>query len=169
MQNNSPVFVVMGVSGCGKSTIGKLLAKTFDIPFFDGDDYHPTANVQKMAAGIPLDDTDRKGWLQQLNILAIQHKNTGAVIACSALKASYRDILQAQLYAQMHFVYLKGSYDEIWARLKQRTNHFMPPNLLKSQFDTLEEPTDAFTVGITHPPEKIISIITNLYNQKSPD
>ena len=91
------IFIVMGVSGCGKSTIGKLLAATLNIPFFDGDDFHPEANVQKMASGLPLNDEDRKGWLQKLNKLAIEHKASGAVIACSALKVTYRNTLKQNL------------------------------------------------------------------------
>ena len=153
------IYIVMGVSGCGKSTIGKLLAATLKIPFFDGDDFHPEANVQKMASGLPLNDEDRKGWLQKLNKIAIVHKASGAVIACSALKENYRNTLKENLEKQMVFVYLKGTFEEINARLKERQGHYMPIELLKSQFETLEAPADAIQVSINHSPDEIISEI----------
>ena len=162
------IFYVMGVSGCGKSTIGKLLANEFDIPFFDGDDYHPEVNVKKMAAGNPLNDDDRQGWLERLNALSVKHKNKGVVIACSALKESYREILRNQITSQVEFVYLEGTFEEISQRLQQRENHFMPAGLLQSQFDTLEIPLDAITVSITKTPPEIISKIIELYKSKKP-
>ncbi|MDV7138623.1 gluconokinase [Maribacter sp. TH_r10] len=153
------IYVVMGVSGCGKSTIGLLLAEKLGIPFFDGDDYHPEANVKKMKSGLALNDDDRKGWLEALNELAIEHKEKGAVIACSALKESYRSLLRKQLKKEMAFVYLQGSFSEIHARLQKRKGHYMPIELLKSQFETLEEPKDAITVSITHSPDRIVTEI----------
>ena len=153
------IYIVMGVSGCGKSTIGKLLATKLKIPFFDGDDFHPEANVQKMNSGLPLNDKDRKGWLQKLNKIAIEHKPSGAVIACSALKEIYRSQLNKNLDKQMVFVYLQGTFEEIHARLKERQDHYMPIELLKSQFETLEAPADAIQVSINHSPDKIISEI----------
>ena len=157
--NESLIYIVMGVSGCGKSTIGKLLATKLKIPFFDGDDFHPEANVQKMASGLPLNDKDRKGWLQKLNEIANEHKPSGAVIACSALKATYRSQLQLNLEKQMVFVYLKGTFEEIHTRLKERRGHYMPIELLKSQFETLEVPENAIHVSINHSPEEIVSDI----------
>jgi len=153
------IYIVMGVSGCGKSTIGKLLATRLKLPFFDGDDFHPQANVQKMANGLPLNDKDRKCWLQKLNKIAVEHMSNGAVIACSALKESYRSQLKQNLEKQMVFVYLKGTFKEIHARLKERQDHYMPIELLKSQFETLETPADAIHVSIHHSPNKIISRI----------
>lgn len=153
------LFVVMGVSGCGKSTIGKLLASAYELPFFDGDDYHPPENVEKMSKGIPLEDADRKGWLRRLNILAKEYQGHGAVIACSALKKAYRDQIAHTLAHQMEFIYLEGSKDAILRRLEARKGHFMPAGLLDSQFQTLEVPLDAITVSIEKSPEDIVSEI----------
>ena len=145
----------MGVSGCGKSTIGKLLAETLKYPFFDGDDYHLEANVKKMAAGHPLTDEDRMGWLATLNQLAKKHRETGAVITCSALKGIVQgNFCAQQLSEQVYFVYLTGSFELIMDRLQQRKGHFMPPTLLKSQFETLEPPVGAIKVSIDQSPRK---------------
>lgn len=165
---NVPIFYVMGVSSCGKSTIGKLLAQKFEIPFFDGDDYHPKVNVEKMATGNPLNDDDRRGWLERLNTLAHENINQGAVIACSALKESYRTILKKNISEQTEFVYLEGTYDEILKRMQARENHFMPAGLLKSQFDTLEIPSDAIAVSISKTPKEIIIAIVKQYANKKP-
>jgi carbohydrate kinase (thermoresistant glucokinase family) len=160
--NNFLIIYVMGVSGSGKSTIGKLLAEKLDYPFFDGDDFHPKANIEKMAQGKPLDDTDRKSWLERLNRLSIGHKNKGAVIACSALKKSYRRTLSEHLNDYYRFVYLEGSMDEINQRLAQRTDHFMPPELLKSQFETLEVPKNAIRVSINNSPKEIVDSVLKM-------
>lgn len=153
------IFYIMGVSGCGKSTVGKLLAERLNFPFFDGDDYHSKENLEKMASGKALTDEDRMGWLKTLNDLGRQYVDSGAVIACSALKESYRDILQRDLKKRSTFVYLNGSYSEIQARLQKRKGHFMPTALLQSQFDTLEVPTNAITVPIKMKPEDIVTKI----------
>ncbi|WP_281847808.1 NADP-dependent phosphogluconate dehydrogenase [Olleya namhaensis] len=154
------VIFIMGVSGCGKSTVGKLLAQELDIPFFDGDDFHPETNIKKMSNGQPLNDDDRQGWLEALNDLAKQQltKNS-CVIVCSALKQKYRDTLSLHIKTETKWVYLSGSFDQIFERLNSRDNHFMPPELLKSQFDTLEEPKDALRVDIGLTPENIIKTI----------
>ncbi|MEM9648465.1 MAG: gluconokinase [Bacteroidota bacterium] len=159
MDKQPTVLIIMGVSGTGKSTIGTKLSKRLDFPFFDGDDYHPEENVQKMSAGIPLNDDDRKGWLERLNQLAIEHKATGAIIACSALKENYRGILRNQMGNTLQFVHLEGSYDLITSRLKARKGHFMTAALLQSQFDTLEPPKDAIIVSIKLSPENIVDTI----------
>ncbi|MBT8298930.1 MAG: gluconokinase [Maribacter sp.] len=157
--NKSLIYIIMGVSGCGKSTIAKLLATRLKVPYFDGDDFHPKANVQKMVKGLPLNDLDRKGWLRTLNKVAREHKKKGAVIACSALKEAYRSQLKRTLEEQMVFVYLKGTFEEIHARLQGRKDHYMPIELLKSQFETLEPPSDAIEVSIHHSPDGIVTRI----------
>ncbi len=159
------VFYVMGVSGCGKSTVGKLLAQTLGIPFFDGDDYHPQANVLKMKSGRALNDEDRQGWLVRLNQLAIAHQTKGAIIACSALKKDYRKLLHKGIETTTKFVFLSGTFEEIMDRMKQRKDHFMPPALLQSQFDTLEVPEDAITVSIQNTPEAIVSTVLSTINK----
>ncbi len=154
----------MGVSGTGKSTIGKMLSKELDIPFFDGDDFHPDANIQKMASGVPLDDADRYDWLVSLNELAKKQKNRGAIIACSALKSSYRDILRKGMGRTMRFIHLEGSFDLIKSRMEKRTSHFMTAKLLESQFASLEFPKEAITVSIAHSPDKILNEILSHIN-----
>ncbi len=148
----------MGVSGCGKTTLGKALAERTGLPFFDGDDYHPAGNILKMSAGSPLTDADRKGWLERLNELCREHRKTGLVLACSALKRSYRRILETGL-DQVVWVYLEGSYDTILGRLQERKGHYMPPALLRSQFDALEPPERAIRMPVTFTVEKALERI----------
>ena len=161
MPNTKTVFIIMGVSGTGKSTIGKLLAQTLAIPFFDGDDFHSQANIDKMASGQPLNDEDRYGWLSALNQLSIEHQEQGAVIACSALKSSYREILNQNMDNALQFIYLEGSFELVKSRMEKRKSHFMPVELLKSQFETLEPPENAIIVSIEHSPQALILQIMN--------
>ncbi|MFH6604181.1 gluconokinase [Maribacter algicola] len=163
---NATIFFVMGVSGCGKSTIGRLLAKKLDIPFFDGDDYHSSANVAKMSNGKPLTDEDRMDWLRTLNQLAIENMAHGAVIGCSALKESYRKLLEDSIFERVTYIYLKGTYDEIHRRMQKRSDHFMPAGLLKSQFEALEPPIEAITVSIANPPDIIVEKILRTLGKK---
>ena len=152
-------YVVMGVSGCGKSSIGDSLAKSLNIPFFDGDDYHPAENVEKMSNGIPLTDEDRKEWLLTLNALIQEQDNL--VLACSALKPEYREALRAGCN-ELTFCYLKGDFDTIWARLKAREDHYFQGSaMLESQFNTLIEPSEqeAIYIDINQPPEKVVEDI----------
>ena len=150
------LYVIMGVSGTGKTTIGKLLAEAIDIPFFDGDDFHPRANLEKMESGRPLNDEDRHGWLVSLNQLLKSKKESGAIVACSALKKSYRTILIDGLTDQLKFIFLKGSFEAVKTRMEQRKGHFMPLELLQSQFETLEEPENAIKVSIRDAPSQIL-------------
>ncbi len=144
------IVVVMGVSGCGKTAVGQTLAAALGWPFIEGDDFHPPANVAKMTAGTPLVDADRWPWLDRLaaEMAAILARGGDAVLACSALKQSYRDRLAraAKTPGDVRFVHLKGDYDTIAARLAARQHRYMPATLLASQFATLEEPADAIVV-----------------------
>lgn len=155
------ILFIMGVSGSGKSTIGQLLATALGYPFFDGDDFHPKSNIEKMRAGIALNDEDRYEWLLALNELAKVHQEDGAIIACSALKESYRELLQKDIDAGIHFIYLKGTLQQILERLQQRKGHYMPVALLQSQFDALSPPKNAIVVEIDEEPEKIVNNIIN--------
>jgi gluconokinase len=154
------IVVVMGVTGAGKSTVGRLLAARFGAEFVDADDYHPPENVAKMRAGTPLTDTDRQPWLERLNALLRERAERGAsvVLACSALKAAYRETLLAGLPAA-RAVYLRGSREVIAARLAARRGHYMDPGLLESQFATLEEPADAIVVEVSGTPEAIVATV----------
>ena len=160
---NKTVYFIMGVSGSGKSTIGKLLAKKLTIPFFDADDYHSDNNIQKMTSGIPLTDADRTHWLHDLNLLAVK-QNNGAVIACSALKEKYRVHLIKGIQKQ-YFIFLNGSFELISERLKNRGAHFMSADLLQSQFNSLEIPTNGITVDINNTTEEIVNAILEKSNR----
>lgn len=153
------IVVIMGVSGSGKTTIGSLLANSLDWEFYDADDFHDQANRDKMSQGIPLTDQDRSTWLTSLRELIQESINsaTSMVLACSALKEAYRSKLNVN--GQVKFIYLKGTYTEIESRLKNRTGHFMPVKLLKSQFEILEEPVDSLAIDLTRSPEEIIQLI----------
>ena len=153
------IFII-GVSGCGKSTIGELLSQDLNMPFFDGDDYHPESNITKMTNGQALNDDDRLCWLQALNKLAIkQLKDNSCVIVCSALKKSYRDILNSTIESSSNWVFLHGSFEQITDRINKRDDHFMSSDLLKSQFDILEEPQNAIKIDISLTPNTIVEVI----------
>ncbi len=151
------IVIVMGTTGSGKTTIGSLLAKRMGWEFVDADDFHPPSNVEKMKHGIPLTDADREPWLKALHdkIVDWTAEKRSVVLACSALKQSYRDELRAS--SDVKFVYLKGSYQLFSQRVLARRGHFAKQDLLASQFATLEEPTDAITVDAAPPPEQIVS------------
>lgn len=154
------IYIVMGVSGCGKSTIGERLGKELSLPFYDADDFHPTENITKMASGKPLNDADRAPWLQLLAEKIVEWEaKGGAVIACSALKQAYRDTLTSTTEDMVKFVFLEGSKAVLHARLTSRESHFMPNTLLDSQLSTLEVPHEAIKVSIENSIEQIISLI----------
>lgn len=151
------VVVIMGVSGCGKSTIGTALAQQLNQPFFEGDDYHPAKNISKMSAGIPLTNTDRAPWIEAI-CLAIKTKNQDAVLACSALNEDVRNRLQSGLAGMaVMFICLTGSMDVIQRRLAARAGHFMDPGLIQSQFDALDIPEDAIEISVDQSQETVIN------------
>jgi len=154
------IYLVMGVSGCGKTCIGSLLAKKLRLPFYDADDFHSTANIKKMKDGIPLSDEDRGPWLQAISgSLPAWQKQGGAVLSCSALKQQYRSVLNKAAGGKMCTIYLKGSYNLILKRMKKRKHPFFSADQLESQFAVLEEPEDALTVSISGTPRDIVKNI----------
>lgn len=154
------IVVLMGVAGSGKSTIGHLLASETGWPFAEGDDYHSAANKAKMHSGIPLTDEDRAPWLKSLHqvLLEWSQKGESGILACSALKESYRKTLKEGV-SDLHFVLLEASPEVIEQRLRARANHFMNPDLIASQFATLEIPSDALRVSILDSPQKTVDFI----------
>jgi gluconokinase len=180
-RNRDMVIVLMGVCGCGKTTVGQMLAAELGWPFYEADAFHPASNVQKMSRGEPLTDADRRPWLSRLAEVIRQHIDDGsdAVLACSALTVSARDTLagdgeggEAGVAAWdtsgggfasggggVVFVYLKGDKELIRQRMRRRVGHFMPASLVDSQFATLEEPHDAIVVDVADPPEVIVAAI----------
>ena len=156
------LYVVMGVAGAGKTVIGEALARTLAVEFVDGDDFHPAENKARMAAGIPLTDEDRTGWLRALaaRIRKASDSGTGVVVTCSALKRSYRDILRDGAAPRpLQLILLRGSRELLAERLASRRGHFFAPSLLDSQLATLEEPTPdegAWVCEIAQSPEAIV-------------
>jgi len=156
------IIVVMGVTGSGKSSIGKLLAKRLSLPFIEADDFHSKENVLKMKQGIPLNDEDRLPWLRSLSLQLQLHQDKGAVHACSALKENYRKILQEGLQEKIAWIYLEGDEKTLRERMKNRKEHFMPENLLLSQLTTLEKPANAYTFSIAKNVETIVTEVLQL-------
>jgi len=161
---NNRLYVVMGVSGSGKSVIGAALARALGVHFVEGDEYHTPENVKRMALGIPLTDDDRAGWLRALASRLRESKDagTGLVMTCSALKRSYRDTLRAGAGDDLCLVFLKGRPALIGERLAGRHGHFMPPALLESQLATLEEPAPdehAWECDIRQPPQALVAAL----------
>jgi len=154
------IVIVMGTTGSGKTTIGTLLAKRLVWEFADADDFHPPANVEKMGRGIPLTDADRLPWLKILHdkIVGWNAEQRNFVLACSALKQSYRNELRAG--PEVKFVYLKGSYELFSRRVLARKGHFAKQNLITSQFADLEEPADAITIDARHSPAEIVAEVS---------
>lgn len=169
IQTEPQLIVIMGVSGCGKSTIGAALANRAGLLFFDGDDFHSDANRQKMSDGIPLTDEDRKPWLQAIVDFSAQHcagevggtVGAGLIVACSALRKTYRDQLRT-LRWPVRFVHLHAPFEVIYHRMSQRSNHYMPESLLRSQYETLESATgesDVFEFSAEQSVDQIVAQI----------
>ncbi len=152
------IYIVMGVSGCGKTTIGKQFAERLKIDFFDADDFHPAQNIKKMSQGIALTDQDRYPWLQAMREQFPKWNKKGAVLACSALKEVYRTFLKED-FPLVKYIYLNGDYQLIYKRLSIRKNHFMQTGLLRSQFEALEIPKYGIHVNIDQSVEEIIEEI----------
>lgn len=165
-EGHSMIIITMGVTGCGKTTVGQLLAEELGWEFYDADNFHPTENVEKMRRGQSLDDNDRVPWLESLNRVLRKSSNQkqSAVLACSALKKTYRDIISSDLN-QICFVFLNGDYELINKRLATRTGHYMNPELLQSQYDTLETPgleENFICVNIGGSPQSIVDEVKSL-------
>ncbi|MEA5508986.1 gluconokinase [Crocosphaera sp. UHCC 0190] len=154
------IYLIIGVSGSGKTTIGQALSHQLGYPFYDADDFHPPENIAKMSQGIPLTDSDRLPWLTAIKdvIDQYQQREKGAVITCSALKQSYRNFLGKNTQALI-WIYLKGSYEQILNRLENRQKHYMKSGMLLSQFQSLEEPENAMIININLSIEDIIQEI----------
>jgi len=154
------IVILMGVSGVGKTTIGRILSDKLGWPLFDADEFHSAASIEKMRSGIALEDADRWPWLDRMNAMIRQKEARGesVLLACSALKQVYRDRL-AKGAAEVRWVYLKGSFELIRQRLEARKGHYMKAGLLESQFAALEEPMDALSFGIEDPPDSITDAI----------
>ena len=160
-------IILMGVSGCGKTSVGRELSDSLGWPFYDGDDFHPQTNIDKMTRGIPLGDDDRRPWLERLHEMIVEHLDDeqSVILACSALKRTYREILQGDRQ-EVRFVYLAGTFDLIYQRMQERREHYMKADMLRSQFTVLEPPQQALTVTIDKPVAKIVGeIIANLSSQ----
>ena len=153
------IILLMGVSGSGKTTVGKLLSEELGWKYYEADDYHSSANVEKMRGGIALDDADRQPWLETLRDLIRNglEREENSVLACSALKESYREFLLID--ERVVLIYLKGDYELIQNRLGHRRGHYMNPNLLASQFDTLEEPAAETHIDVGSSPDEIVKSI----------
>ncbi|MGV7208493.1 gluconokinase [Oxalobacteraceae bacterium A2-2] len=173
MENTSNAirWVVMGVSGCGKSTVGRALADTLGVPFIEGDQYHPAANVAKMSAGMPLNDDDRAEWLLalQAEIARARAQGTGLVVSCSALKRRYRDLLR-QGDPALRFAHPAGERALIEERMRARVGHYMPPSLLDSQLRDLEPLQDdeaGIKLDLSQPPYQLVArIVAEERNQQ---
>ncbi|MDJ0510743.1 MAG: gluconokinase [Crocosphaera sp.] len=161
------IYLIMGVSGSGKTTIGKALSQELGYPFYDADDFHPPENIAKMSQGIPLNDSERLPWLLAIKSVINEHQQLqkNAVITCSALKQSYRNLLE-QKTKNIIWIYLKGSYPTILKRLQKRAGHFMKDKMLMSQFKTLEEPKNAVIIDINLSVEEILEEIIHQTDER---
>ena len=163
------VILLMGTTGAGKTTVGRLLAARLRWTFLDADDFHPPANIEKMKHGIPLTDRDRFPWLEKIHaeLLRFTESRENVVLACSALKQSYRDQLSVEL--DMRIVYLRGTYEVMRRHIESRHGHFAGEAILAGQFADLEEPKNALILDVSHPPEELVAeIILKLHFAEAP-
>ena len=156
----SRIIIVSGVSGSGKTTIGQHLSNRVKMPFYDADDFHPEANIQKMKAGHPLNDEDRQPWLEAIaNAMAGWEQGKGAVLGCSALKEKYRQTLEKGASEKIIWIMLEGDYELIKARMTKRKNHFFDPKMLKSQYKAYERPDYGYFFDVKNKPQEIVDAI----------
>ena len=158
----SRILIVSGVSGSGKTTIGEQLSARINVPFYDADAFHPQANIDKMKAGHPLNDEDRKPWLEAMaSAMQGWEENQGAVLGCSALKEKYRQTLQQGATEQIIWIMLEGKFELIKARMTKRKNHFFDADMLQSQYDAYERPDYGYFFDVKHSPKVIVDNIVN--------
>lgn len=163
------VILLMGTTGAGKTTVGKILAVRLCWTFLDADDFHPPANIEKMHHGIPLSDADRLPWLEKIHAELLRRTQSGEniVLACSALKQSYRDLLSSEV--DVRIVYLRGTYDVMRQRIESRHGHFAGEGILAGQFADLEEPRDALVLDVSRSPQQLAAeVIASLHLSESP-
>lgn len=161
-----PVIFIMGVSGSGKSTIGQQLSAATGYAYYDADDFHSSENKAKMKAGIPLTDEDRWPWLKSIHDFVVSKSALQPVIlVCSALKASYREVLAKSIERYCKWIFLKGDFDLVLKRLNDRQGHYMPPSLLQSQYDALEVPGNVITIDIAQSPQVIVKEILAVFDK----
>ena len=165
MEPRRDLIVIMGPSGCGKSTVGKLLASALRIPFVEGDDHHPPANVQRMAAGLPLQDSDRAAWIDGIVAECGSRPEGSLVLSCSALTPYVQSRLRGESGRHVRFVLLELPRAELVLRLARRTRHFMPPELADSQLAALEAPRDAITIDAAQDPQTIVELVSGALGQ----
>ncbi|GAB4238307.1 MAG: gluconokinase [Stanieria sp.] len=160
--------IIMGVAGSGKSTVGKLLSQRLGWQFYDADDFHPPENIAKMSLGLPLSDRDQEPWLDRLKQLIEQNIKQGnsAILACSALKSSYRQFLTQNQKNDICWIYLRGDYELILTRIQQRQKHFFKEEILRSQFANLEEPTEALIIDVALSPDAIVNTILTYFSDR---
>lgn len=160
------IVIIAGVCGTGKTTVGEKVAEALSIPFYDADDFHPEANIQKMSGGTPLTDEDRWPWLDKLaQQLGESESQGGAVLACSALKESYRQRLMDGCASEIQWFMLNGTYELLEQRITARENHFMGSKMLESQLDTLELPNYGTVIDVEHPLEKVVQQVVRQVQQ----
>ncbi|BFG69668.1 hypothetical protein KACHI17_05490 [Sediminibacterium sp. KACHI17] len=169
MKRSAKIYLLMGVSGSGKTTIGQLLAAQLGIPFFDGDDFHSASNIEKMKAGIPLDDSDRYEWLKNINRIGNEAlvADRSVIIACSALKKKYREIIAEHMEGSIFWIFLQGSKELIQKRMATRKEHYMPISLLQSQFDILEIPNESIKIDISLDKQTMVNTILEETNKST--